>query len=96
MFVNPKKEVSIELKISSLMSLKIFTFFTRIFRYSWCRMPQIIPSLELQSFLLSIVKTIEFSAWFHGENYAEYFATYFIPRKKKVSHYGGRRDLSFT
>ena len=30
-FVNRKKNVSIELKISSLMSLKMFTFFLRAF-----------------------------------------------------------------
>ena len=35
--VNRTKLVSNELKFLSCMSLKMFTFFTSIFRYSWCR-----------------------------------------------------------
>ena len=59
-----------------------------IFRYSWCRMPQIIPSLR--SFLSTIVKTIEFFRvvpW--GKLQAEacriFCYLFFIT---KVSHYG--------
>ena len=61
-------------------------FFTRIFRYSWCRMPQISEFIELQSFLLIIVI---FSWWFYGKNdrqkYAKYFAIYFISRSFAIT-----------
>ena len=43
-FVNRKKSFN-WIKVLSLMSFKMFTFFTRIFRYSCFRMPQTSPSL---------------------------------------------------
>ena len=53
-------------------------------------MPQIIPSLyELQSFLLTIVKTIEFFRVVPWENFtrrgAEYYAIYFISRRLAIT-----------
>ena len=35
------------------MSLKLFTFFTHIFRYSWCRITQIIPCLLISVFFVN-------------------------------------------
>ena len=53
-------------------------------------MPQIIPRLELKSFLLIIVKNIDFfPGGSMGENdrqrYAKYFAVYFISRRLAIT-----------
>ena len=41
------------IKVFKLMFLKMFTFFRGIFRYSWCRMPQIFPSLKTFIFFVN-------------------------------------------
>jgi len=94
-FVNRKK-VSIELKISSLMSWKMFSFFTRIFRYSWCRMPQVIYRTSI-----FFVNFSENHRIFPGDSMGKIIGRgmpnillFFY--MTKVSHYWGSRDWSFT
>ena len=53
-------------------------------------MPQIIPILKNYNlYSLSIVKTMNFSGWFHGENdkqrFAKYFPIYFISRRLAIT-----------
>jgi hypothetical protein len=53
-------------------------------------MQKIIPILNNYNlYNLSIVKTMNFSGWFHGENdrqrYAEYFAIYFILQRLAIT-----------
>ena len=57
-------------------------FFTRIFRYSWCRMPQISEFIELQSFMLIKGKTIDF---FGVVPWGKCFAIYFILRRLAIT-----------
>ena len=95
-FVNRKKG-SIELQISSLMSLKMFTFLYAHFQIFLVQnAANNSEFIELQYFLLTIVKTIEYFRVVPWEKLqaevCQIFCILFYITK--VSHNGGRRNLS--
>ena len=71
--VNRKKSFNL-IKDFKFNAFKNVHLFTRIFRYSWCRMPQIIPSLSNFNLFCFLVFM-----------YAEYFAIYFILQRLAIT-----------
>ena len=64
----------------------MFTFFTRIFIYSWCRMPQIIKVFRPLTFFVNyrIFPGGSMGKIIGRGMYAEYFAIYFKSRRLAI------------